>query len=151
MKERDEAVALTERLEGDLEDHGNKRMLLEKELNDVHRLHQHEIAAKQAAYDQLRTDFEKLQHYNLKLREELNRCNRELMGVLSRKHEMKKEAEREARRAIQIQQQQRQTQGMDTSRRPIAPYPLCTSLHLSPSSSYASNETRFSGDSGASA
>ena len=106
MQQRDASVALTERLEQELENHGNKRMQLEKELNDVHRHHQQEIAAKQAAYDELRADFDKLQHYNIKLREELNRSNRELMGVLSRKHEMKKEAEREARRAIQQEQQQ---------------------------------------------
>lgn len=64
-----EATARCMSLENDLQGEARKRMALEKELNDVHREHSKQMAAKQQAHDQLRNDFEKLQHYNLKLRE----------------------------------------------------------------------------------
>ena len=65
----EEATARSLALELELEAQARKRMGLEKELNDVHREHSKQMAAKQQAHDQLRNDFEKLQHYNLKLRE----------------------------------------------------------------------------------
>lgn len=68
----DEASARSLALELELEAQALKRMGLEKELNDVHREHSKQMAAKQQAHDQLRNDFEKLQHYNLKLREVSN-------------------------------------------------------------------------------
>jgi len=95
-----EATARNIALELDLQAHARKRMDLEAELVGVHREHSQEIANKQVAYEELRAEFEKLQLMNLKLKEELLRSNRELMGVLAKKNVFKKEAERAARRAI---------------------------------------------------
>lgn len=96
----DEATQLNINLEQELQAHAVKRMNLEKELNDVHRQHMTEMATQKAEYEILHHDYEKLQHVNLKLREELLRTNRELMGVLAKKNEFKRDAERAARSAI---------------------------------------------------
>eukprot|EP00615_Pteridomonas_danica_P002695 CAMPEP_0114360226 /NCGR_PEP_ID=MMETSP0101-20121206/23671_1 /TAXON_ID=38822 ORGANISM="Pteridomonas danica, Strain PT" /NCGR_SAMPLE_ID=MMETSP0101 /ASSEMBLY_ACC=CAM_ASM_000211 /LENGTH=280 /DNA_ID=CAMNT_0001504289 /DNA_START=94 /DNA_END=936 /DNA_ORIENTATION=+ len=100
----DEAQQLNIVLEQDLQAHATKRMTLERELNDVHREHINEMATQKAEYEILKNDYEKLHHLNLKLREELWRTNRELMGVLAKKNEFKKDAERAARNAITDEQ-----------------------------------------------
>lgn len=111
----DEASARSLALELELEAQALKRMGLEKELNDVHREHSKQMAAKQQAHDQLRNDFEKLQHYNLKLREELLRTNRELIGVLAKRNEIRKEADRAARQNLRNEIRQEQQQAADAA------------------------------------
>lgn len=97
-------VAECERMNADLEQRlesqGRQRMALEGELTERVRAHKKEMEAKQQELNAWQQRYETLQHQCHKVRDNLQRTERELMSVLSKKYELVEAAKREARKQI---------------------------------------------------
>lgn len=93
-----------ERMNADLEQRlqkqGNQRMQLEAALTDARRQHDRAIEEKQGEIDELHKRVKQLTSANRRVREQYQRAEHELLGVLAKKYEMVETAKREARKQV---------------------------------------------------
>lgn len=87
-------------LEHRLERQGNQRMQLEAALAEAQRGHARAMEDKERELTEQQQRLEQLQVQNHRLRDNLHRTERELVGVLAKKYEIVETAKREARKQI---------------------------------------------------